>query len=134
MRSYSVAVSALAIGSSQKWLDNTLSHFPVPHVASEKRGVARRIPHAALLHLALALELHQTLGLGVRDALTLAERLLHADDGAVSCGGHLRVTCDRSKLEHELSHRLREALEFAPTPRRGRPAGSTIGGHRSSQE
>ena len=68
MRSYSVAVAALAIGSSQKWLDNTLSHFPVPQVSSEKRGVARRIPHGALVHLALARDLHESLGLGVRRA------------------------------------------------------------------
>lgn len=121
MRSYSVAVSALAIGSSQKWLDNVLSHFPVQNVAAEKRGVARRIPHSTLLHLALARELHTELAVGVREALELASRLLTADAGVVSAGGHLRVTCDRVTLERELTERLRDALEFAPTPRRGRP-------------
>ena len=99
-----------------------LSHFAVPHVTSEKRGVARRIPHAALTHLALARELHETLGLSVRDALSLAEQLLLAADGSVPCGGHLRVSCDRPALERELAGRLHEALEFAPAPRRGRPA------------
>ena len=122
MRLYSVAVASLAIGSSQKWLDNVLSHFPVPDVATEKRGVARRITHRALLQLALTRELHVELGVGVRDALALADELLAADDGAVSRGGHLRVTLNRATFERELSARLLDALEFAPAPRRGRPA------------
>jgi len=121
LRSYSVAVSALVIGAPLKWLDNLLSHFPVPEVGSERRGVARRIPHSALLRLALARELHVELGVGVRDALILAAELLTADDAVVSRGGHLRVTFDRSALERTLSARLRDALESAPTPRRGRP-------------
>ena len=92
MRLYGVAIAALAIGSSQKWLDNVLSHFTVWGVATEKRGVSRRIPHRALLQLALARELHVELAVGVRDALSLADELLLADGGAVSRGGHLRVT------------------------------------------
>ena len=126
MRSYTVAVSALAIGAPHKWLDNLLSHFPVPDVGSERRGVARRIPHSALLHLALARELHLDLGVGVRDALALAADLLSSPEGAVSRGGHLRVTCDRLALEHAVGARLREALESAPAPRRGRPAARSL--------
>jgi|SRR5690348_16440318 len=123
MRSYSVAVSALAIGAPHKWLDNLLSHFPLPDVGSERRGVARRIPHSALLHLTLTRALHIELGVGVRDALALAGELLSSSEGAVSRGGHLRVTCDRRALEHSVAARLRDALESAPTPRRGRPPG-----------
>jgi hypothetical protein len=48
--------------------------------------------------------------------------LLSADDAAVSRGGHLRVTFDRPALERTVSERLRDALESAPAPRRGRPA------------
>lgn len=123
MRSYSVAVSSLAIGAPLKWLDNLLSHFPLPEVGSERRGVARRIPHSALVRLALARELHIELGVGVRDALALAGDLLSSSEGAVSRGGHLRVTCDRRALELSVGARLRDALESAPAPRRGRPAG-----------
>jgi hypothetical protein len=125
MRLYSVAVSSLAIGVPHKWLDNLLSHLPVPGVSSERRGVARRIPHHALLQLALTHELHVQLGLGVRDALTLAADLLTADDATVSRGGQLRVSFDRPALERTLDERLRDALESAPTPRRGRPTGRT---------
>lgn len=123
MRSYSVAVSSLAIGAPHKWLDNLLSHFPVPDVDSERRGVARRIPHSSLVLLALTRELHLDLGLGVRDALALASDLLSSEEHAVSRGGHVRVTCDRRTLEQSLVARLRDALESAPAPRRGRPGG-----------
>lgn len=121
MRSYSVAVSALVINAPIKWLDNLLSHFPIQEVNAERRGVARRIPHSALLRLALARELHIELGVGVRDALALAAELLAADAATVSPGGHLSVTFDRPALERVVSERLRDALESAPTPRRGRP-------------
>jgi hypothetical protein len=47
--------------------------------------------------------------------------LLAADGDAVSRGGHLRVTFDRPELERTTSQRLRDALESAPAPRRGRP-------------
>jgi hypothetical protein len=123
MRSYSVAISSLAIDAPSKWLDNLLSHFPVQNVDIERRGVARRIPHSSLLLLALTRELHLELDMGVRDALALATDLLAADDGVVSRGGHVRVTCDRPALERSVGNRLREALESAPTPRRGRPLG-----------
>ena len=125
MRSYSVAVSSLAIDAPLKWLDNLLSHFPVPEVDAERRGVARRIPYSALLRLALTRELHVALHIGVRDALRLAEELLAATNDTVSRGGQLRVSFDRPSFERELADRLREALESAPTPRRGRPPSRT---------
>lgn len=123
MRSYSVGVSSLVIDAPHKWLDNLLSHFPLPEVGPDRRGVARRIPHVALVRLALTRELHLTLGIGVRDALALASELLASADDAVSRGGHLRVTFDRPALERSVSARLRDALESAPAPRRGRPSG-----------
>ena len=127
MRSYSVAVAALAIDASHKWVDNLLSHFTVPHVASDRRGVARRIPHSALLQLAVTRELNTGLAIGVRDALALATELLASDSNGVSRGGHLRVTWDRGAFERALGHRLRDALESAPAPRRGRPPVGTPG-------
>jgi hypothetical protein len=123
MRLYDVAIAALAIGAPQKWVDNLLSHHDVPGVVTARRGVARRIPHSALMQLALARDLHVEIGLSVRDALRLAAELLVADSHTVHEGGHVRVTFDRTGLERVLDARLRDALESAPTPRRGRPRG-----------
>jgi hypothetical protein len=75
------------------------------------------------MQLALARDLHVEIGLSVRDALRLAAELLVADGRAVHVSGHVRVTFDRVGLERALDARLRDALESAPTPRRGRPPG-----------
>ena len=123
MRLYDVAVTSLAIGAPIKWTDNVLSQHTVKDVVAARRGVARRVPHAALMQLALTRELHVEVGLGVRDALELAGLLLSGDRdraGEVRRGA-VRILCDRAALERSLEHRLREALESAPSPRRGRP-------------
>jgi hypothetical protein len=119
MRVYDVAVAALAIDAPLKWTDNVLSQHEVAGVASARRGIARRIPHATLLHLALTRELHATMGLSVRDALPLARQLLSADGDLGVQRGATRVVLDRALLERAVDRRLREALESAPTPRRG---------------
>ena len=121
MRSYDVAITSLVISAPVKWTDNILSQYDVPDVVLKRRGVARKIPHSALIRLALVRELHTELGLGVRDALRLADELLATGESAVPSRGHLRVTYDRQALEDALSLRLRDALESAPTQQRGRP-------------
>ena len=121
MRAYNVAVASLAIGAPSKWTDNLLSQHDVAHVVSTRRGVARRIPHAALLHLALTRELHVRCGMSVREALELARQLLAGDEGTAVTRGSVRITCDRGALERALDRGMREVLESAPTPRRGRP-------------
>ena len=57
MRSYSVAVAALAIGAPRKWTDNVLSQHQLPEIVSVRQGVARRIPYHTLIQLALIREL-----------------------------------------------------------------------------
>lgn len=121
MRTYDVAVASLAIGAPTKWTDNVLSQQLVPGIVTERRGVARKIPHAALLVLALARELHADAGLSVRDAIAMAPRLLESGGDGVLASGHLRVSLDREAFERDLTARLRHALESAPVPRRGRP-------------
>ena len=121
MRFYDVAMASLAIDAPVKWTDNVLSQHRVSDVVSAHRGVARRIPHTALLHLALIRELHADLGLSVRDALGLARQLLAPDGDGEAWRGSVRIRCDRASLERSLDLRLRDALESAPAPRRGRP-------------
>ncbi len=122
MRFYDVAMASLAIDAPVKWTDNVLSQHDVADVVSARRGVARRIPHSALLHLALTRELHATLGLSVRDALELARQLLAPEGDGEARRGSVHIRCDRATLERALAQRLRDALESAPAPRRGRPA------------
>ena len=92
-----------------------------------RRGVARRIPRPTLLLLALTRELHTKLGIGVRDALQVAIRLLAEDGRGEWRDGPIRLVLDRDALERALDERLRIALESAPTPRRGRPPIRAIG-------
>lgn len=123
MRLYSVAVASLALGAPLKWTDNLIAHHGIPDVRSRARGVARGVSWAGLVRIALIRELHLALGCGVRDAVALAERLLHAPDGPVPVGHWTTLGFDRSALEDELRRKLAEVLESAPRPRRGRPAG-----------
>lgn len=120
MRLYDVAVASLAIDAPPKWTDNVLSQHEIVGVAVARRGVARRIPHATLRHLALTRELHTTMGLGVRDALALAGELLSAGATGVR-RGPVHLGLDRRRLDEAIQRRLRDALESAPSPRRGRP-------------
>jgi hypothetical protein len=114
VRFYDVAMTSLAINAPLKWTDNVLSQHSVTDVVADRRGVARRLPHSALVHLALTRELHVSVGLSVRDALELARELLAQRDDVDAAGvrrGHLRITCDRAALERTLERRLRDALE-----------------------
>jgi hypothetical protein len=122
VRSYDVAVASLAIDAPLKWTDNVLSQHTVAGVPVARRGIARRIPHATLLHLALTRELHAILGLSVRDALPLARQLLSPDGNPAVQRGSVRLMVDRALLDRTVGRRLRDALESAPTPRRGPPA------------
>jgi hypothetical protein len=119
MRSYSVAVTSLAIDAPPKWTDNILSQYDIPGILLERRGVARRIPHTALLELALIRELNITLNLGIREAVGIAAALW-AHEGEQQFGV-LHLSFDRAELGRTVERRLREALESAPAPRRGRP-------------
>ena len=125
MRAYDVAVASLVIGAPTKWTDNTLTQHEVPGVESAQRGVARRIPHPALLHLALTFQLHVALHVGVRDALELARQLLASADGGLQ-RGPVGLTFDRADFERALDQRIRDVLESAPSPRRGRPPAQRV--------
>jgi hypothetical protein len=114
-------MASLAIDAPLKWTDNVLSQHDVPGVAKARRGLARRIPHPTLLQLALVRDLHTSLGLSVHDALELSRELLASDGAHEVWRGCVRIVFDRPLLERAMHRRLRDALESAPTPRRGRP-------------
>ena len=122
MRLYSVAVASLAIDAPGRWTDNLIAQHDIPDVLSRTRGVARGISWAGLVRIALIREFHVALGCGVRDAVALSDALLQSATGNLKVGRWSTVAFDRRVLEQDLQHRLAEALESAPRPRRGRPA------------
>jgi hypothetical protein len=122
MRLYSVTVVSFTIGVPVKWTDNLLAHHDIPDVRSRTRGVSRGVAWSGLVRIALIRELHQQLGCGVRDAVTLADGLLCAPAGTSPAGPWLTVSLERAAFEQDLQRRLADVLESAPRPRRGRPA------------
>lgn len=120
MRLYSVAVTSLTVGAPAKWTDNLLSQHDVLDVAHFDRGVARGVSWNALVRIGLIRTLNQGLGCGVRDAVTLAASLIERS-GSVEVGDCVTVRFDRAAFEATLRDRLREVIETAPRPRRGRP-------------
>jgi hypothetical protein len=121
VRLYSVAVASVAIGAPEKWTDNLLAHHELPGVQSKARGVARGISWPALVHLGLVRELHVRIGCSVRNAVAFAAALLASPADLIVPGPYLSITFERAQFERDLHHRLADALEIAPRPRRGRP-------------
>ena len=121
MRSYTVAISSLAIGAPDRWTDNVLSHFSIPGVISVRRGVARKLTHAGVLRLAIIRELHSRLGIGAGEAIRITAELLHSEPVGVLESGHIRLVMNLGDVERSVNARLAEALESSPIRRRGRP-------------
>lgn len=124
MRSYDVAVTSLAVDAPAKWTDNLLSQNHIDGVLSARRGVARRITHAALLRIAIIRKLGTEMGVGVAHAVRLAGQLLAAKTHGIqslALGPHLTLAVDIGAIQREIDGRLNDILESAPTARRGRP-------------
>lgn len=123
MRSYTVAVASLAIDAPDRWTDNILSQFVIPDVVSIRRGVARKITHAAVVRLAVVRQLQTLLGIGTGDALRLTTEMLCSGPVGVFESGHLTLSVNWTEVERAVNARLANALESHPMRRRGRPPG-----------
>lgn len=119
MRAYDVHASALALGVSRKWLDNTLSHYAIPGVVQSRQGVRRLIPPHALRLLAVALDCLDA-GLTLATSLALAERALR-DGGRVRLSARATLLLDVESIDRQLEYRLVDAVQAAAAPPRGRP-------------
>ena len=75
MRSYTVATVALTLGVSPKWVDNALSRFHVAGVVQKGQGVSRRLSPHSVLNLYIAIELGNSLGLPLAEALRTAQQV-----------------------------------------------------------
>lgn len=120
-RAYTVGTIALALDVSAKWLDNILSHHRVPGVVQERQGVSRKVASDGLLHLAIAIQLIQDLGIPAANAVQIAGRLAEGR-GTYRSPSELTLSLDVPRLRDKLETRLAQAVEIAPVPKRGRPA------------
>ena len=125
MRAYTVATAAVALGVGAKWVDNVLSHHALPGVTQSRQGVARRLTVEAVGVLEIALRLTRAFGIPVRRALALAEGFVIDSPQISKEFDGLEIRVDLRAIHSELAVRLSEAVEFAPTPRRGRPRSRT---------
>ena len=111
-------MTALAVDAPFKWVDNLLSQHALDEARSDAHGAGRRITYDALRRIALIRVLHAELGTSVARAVTLSAELLAQPQGKK---GVVHLALDLASLRRDIDRRLAEALESAPTPRRGRP-------------
>jgi hypothetical protein len=125
-RAYTIATAALTLGIPVKWLDNTLSHIRVPGVQQERQGVARRLTVEGLLILAIAILLINELGMPLAGAIKVAEELA-GNGGRYASPEGLAVQLNLDNVSAALLERLENAVEIAPSPKRGRPPKTKTG-------
>lgn len=125
MRAYTVATVAVALRVSQKWVDNVLSHHSVRGVTQSRQGIARSLTEEAVTVLEIALRLSKALGIPIPLALEIGQALI-ADKSASPNyqGDHCTLSVDASAIRRHVAARLADAVEYTPTPRRGRPRSS----------
>jgi hypothetical protein len=105
-----------------KWVDNVLSQNRIDGVVRLRQGVARRLAPRAVVTLDIALRLSEALGASISAALAIAAKLLQQREHEfMEIGQGLRLSVDISRIEADVMDRLANAVEIAPSPRRGRP-------------
>ncbi len=124
MRAYTVTAAAVTLNVPIKWVDNVLSHNRVRGVSQARQGVTRRLAPQAVTILEIALQLGRTASLPLGRALEIAHALVDAGGSAahVRLSASVMIVVDVSAIANDTAERLAEAVEMAPTPRRGRPA------------
>jgi len=125
-RAYTIAAAALALDMPLKWLDNVLSHNQVRGIHQSRQGVARRLTIEGLLILTIATLLTRDLGVPLASALELAQRMA-VSDGTYTSPAGVRIQLHLEALKARLLERLANAVEIAPSPKRGRPAKNKTG-------
>jgi hypothetical protein len=125
-RAYTLATTALALGVSAKWLDNTLSHFRVRGVLQKGQGIARRLTLESLFTLSVAIIFGEELRVPLGRAIEISQHLV-SGAGRYRIADTLELVIDLPTLHAQLLERLERAVEVAPLPRRGRPPKNTTG-------
>jgi hypothetical protein len=121
MRGYTVRAVAVTLGVPAKWIDNVLSHHRISGVSGGRQGVARRLSVQAVLILEIALRLINAYGLPLPKALELAARLVSTRSSRLTLDAQISLLADVDVIEGQVTDSLAQAVEVAPSPRRGRP-------------
>jgi hypothetical protein len=120
---FDVRVAAAALDIDERWLDVTLTRFPVVGVTRGRRGVRRTLSLDAVVCAGIAYALVHHAGVGVESALDISHRLLRQPDGELRLGtGTLRLSMDLSDVRRDIQLRLARAVELSVDIPRGRPA------------
>lgn len=125
-REYHVDIAQHAASVDAKWLDNLLSRFEIPGVATARQGIARRVSSIGIYHVALIRRLTAELGMSTGIAVSVAMTLLDGAASAAFCvtaGVELRL--NRPEFEREVDAAISVAVESVSPARRGRPPSSS---------
>jgi hypothetical protein len=120
LRAYSTVVAAAALRVDRRWLDVLVAQHRIEGVQREGQGVSRAISPAAVLTIAVALELMEVLQTPIARGLELARALL-ASGGEHWPADAMLLKLDLGAIERRMASRLTEAVEAHPPPKRGRP-------------
>ena len=120
---YNSSTTATALGVSQKWLDNLLSHNKIGSIQQGGQGVSRRLSIESIAIISVARTVTESLHVPTGQAVALAERMIASGMGEVALSPVIRVTVDLPRLRESLLQALAHAVEVTPNPARGRPAG-----------
>src|SRR6185437_16412809 len=112
MSLYNTATVATAIGATDKWLDNLLSHTRITGVQSESQGVSRRLSLAAVAHIALTKDLVDLLNVPVSTAVRIAADMLADPDGKSLAGSSIRLTMNLDEFRAGVLASLARAVEL----------------------
>jgi hypothetical protein len=129
LRAVTAATAAEVLQMDRKAFDNMLLRIGGAALPRGRQGVERRIPVALIEELMLTADLARSAGVPVREAYTIAQRLLgNAPDadpgdyvGSMPLGEFVQLGADIHRLREELRERLEVAIESVVRRPRGRP-------------
>jgi hypothetical protein len=118
-RAYNTSAVAAALGATEKWLDNILTHHDVRGVYSAGQGIPRRMSPDSVVTVHVAKVLMDQMGTPAAAALQAGHQLVAT--GRVDFEPGLNLAMDRAVVESSLNLKLLHAVQASPPKRRGRP-------------
>ena len=123
MRAFSTIVVADALDIDRRRLDTLVGQHEIDGVRRARQGVSRAFSPAAVLTLAVALELIDQLAMSIPRALDVAHALI-STGGEHALAAGIVVRIDVRAIERRVAERLTDAVAAHPPLRRGRPPSS----------